>query len=534
MPILQWLTRETDLQASHAVPYRLLEPVAELSAGEPSENMLIQGENLEALKALLPFYAGKVKCVYIDPPYNTGSAFEHYDDNLEHTQWISLMYSRLELLHSLLSEDGFLLCSIDDQEGDYLRVLLDEIFGRGRHFATLYIRVRYPEKTLKQDMAVHKEVERVLVYKKHQSAKPNQPTKDFSFDKFSWYINELEPGIEVELGAKKVIVFKPGQYEIVAGEPSLKGLKEIWATGTILDGNSSGRFFRDYIDGRVELDGLGALYKVSNIGDDGLGYRYITGPKKKGATKGKYFQGVPKDKVNNQDKPEETPLPTFYDFAGSFGNCRTEGGAGFRGGKKPELFIKTMLEHFSNKNDLVLDSFLGSGTTAAVAHKMGRRYIGIEMGEHCITHCAPRLQKVIDGEQGGISEIVNWKGGGGFRFYRLGEPVFDEHGKINPAIRYAHLASHIWFCETRTALEKPATSPLLGIFNGVAYYLLYNGILGDKRPAGGNVLTNPVLRHLPPFDGPKVIYGESSRFGAEKLKIEGITFKQTPYDIKAR
>ena len=116
----------------------------------------------------------------------------------------------------------------------------------------------------------------------------------------------------------------------------------------------------------------------------------------------------------------------------------------------------------------------------------------------------------------------------------MGEPVFDEHGKINPAIRFAHLASHIWFCETRTALDNPAKLPLLGVFNGVAYYLLYNGILGDKRPDGGNVLTTPVLRHLPPFDGPKVIYGESSRLGAERLKAEGITFKQTPYDIKAR
>ena len=145
-----------------------------------------------------------------------------------------------------------------------------------------------------------------------------------------------------------------------------------------------------------------------------------------------------------------------------------------------------------------------------------------------------RLKKVIDGEQGGISQLVNWQGGGGFRFYRLGEPVFDINGRINPNIRFAHLASHIWFCETLTALHKEATSPFLGVFNGVAYYLLFNGILGDKRPDGGNVLTNPVLKLLPVYDGPKVIYGESSRFGVEKLKTLGITFKQTPYDIKAR
>ena len=137
MPILQWLTRETDLQTSLSVPYRLLEPVAELSAGEPSENLLIQGDNLEALKALLPFYAGKVKCIYIDPPYNTKSAFEHYDDNLEHTQWLAMIYPRLELLRELLAEDGSIWVSIDDNEGHYLKVIMDEVFGRKKFVANV-------------------------------------------------------------------------------------------------------------------------------------------------------------------------------------------------------------------------------------------------------------------------------------------------------------------------------------------------------------------------------------------------------------
>jgi adenine-specific DNA-methyltransferase len=165
---------------------------------------------------------------------------------------------------------------------------------------------------------------------------------------------------------------------------------------------------------------------------------------------------------------------------------------------------------------------------------MGRRYIGIEMGEHAVTHCAPRLQKVIDGEQGGISEAMNWKGGGGFRFYRLGASVFDESGKINEKIRFGTLAAHVWFCETKTPLTKKAKSPLLGIHDGTAYYLLFNGILGDKRPDGGNVLTGRVLQDIPVFDGPKVIYGETSRLGAERLRTGKITFKQIPYDIKAR
>lgn len=204
------------------------------------------------------------------------------------------------------------------------------------------------------------------------------------------------------------------------------------------------------------------------------------------------------------------------------------------GTPKPEALLQRIIHISTNPGDLVLDSFLGSGTTAAVAHKMGRRYIGIEMGDHAVTHCVPRLQKVIEGEQGGISAAVNWQGGGGFRFCRLGEPIFNENGRINPSIKFPTLAAHIWFCETRTPFVGAAASPLLGIHDGIAYYLLYNGILGDKRPDGGNVLTSRVLRDLPEHDGPKVIYGEMSRFGTERLRVEGITFKQTPYDIKAR
>jgi len=202
---------------------------------------------------------------------------------------------------------------------------------------------------------------------------------------------------------------------------------------------------------------------------------------------------------------------------------------------KPEHLIQRIVDISTAAGDVVLDSFLGSGTTAAVAHKMGRQYIGIEMGGHAITHCVPRLKKVVDGEQGGISEDVGWKGGAGFRFCKLGSPVFDERGRINPAIRFPHLAAHIWFSETRTPLQRHRKqSALLGVLDDVGYYLLYNGILGDKRPDGGNVLTRRVLADLPAHDGPKVIYGESSRLSAETLKQMGVTFKQTPYDVKAR
>jgi adenine-specific DNA-methyltransferase len=199
---------------------------------------------------------------------------------------------------------------------------------------------------------------------------------------------------------------------------------------------------------------------------------------------------------------------------------------------KPEKLIQRILEIATNENDLVLDSFLGSGTTAAVAHKMNRRYIGIEMGDHAQTHCQPRLQKVVEGEQGGISKTVNWTGGGGFRFYRLGSELFDEYGTINPAIGFASLAAHIWYMETRIPLLTPVDSPLLGIHNGTAYYLLYNGILRDRRPQSGNVLTRAVLDFLPLHDGKKIIYCETSRLGQARLDAEQITFKQIPYDVR--
>ena len=204
---------------------------------------------------------------------------------------------------------------------------------------------------------------------------------------------------------------------------------------------------------------------------------------------------------------------------------------------KPEQLIRRVLQIGSNPSDLVLDSFLGSGTTAAVAHKMGRRYIGIEMGEHARTHCLPRLQKVIEGEQGGISQATGWMGGGGFRFCTLGEPAFDEHGRINPEVRFPTLAAYVWHIEVGESPAHAFDSPLLGIRDGTAYFLLYNGILGDRRPAGGNVLTNAVLQSLNedfPHAGLKVVYGESSRLGLARLTAEGITFHQIPYDLKMR
>ena len=399
------------------------------------DNRLIFGDNLLTLKALEQEFAGKIKCIYIDPPYNTGNAFEHYDDRLEHSLWLSLMRDRLVLMRALLQPEGFICCHIDDSEGHYLKVLMDEIFGRSNYLTTIYVQVRYPSKTLKQDMDFHKEIEQIHVYRKEYGAKPNLPIREQSFAKYIYYVEETGEGKEVVLGGKKVQIFSEGDYRIRKGEPSENGLKEIWASGTILDGNSSGRFFRDYLTGRAKKDGLGAMYKVHGIGDDKFEHRYFTGPKRANATKGKYYQGVPVSQLENIDNQSTSPIENYYDLAGAFGNCRHEGGVEFRSGKKPESLLEAIIRHFSSPGDWVLDSFAGSGTTGAVAHKMQRHWIMVELRDHCHTHCIPRMNKVIDGEDhGGITKAVNWKGGGGFRYYRLGPSLIVEDEWGNPVI----------------------------------------------------------------------------------------------------
>lgn len=399
-----------------------------LPNGKPWKgNMLIHGDNLLALKALEQDYAGCVKCIYIDPPYNTGSAFEYYDDNLQHSIWLDLMYRRLQTLKNLLSDDGFICCHIDDSEGHYLKTLMDEVFGRNNYLTTFYVRVRYADKTLKQDMDYHKEIEYIHVYRKNYGAKPNKNEIIETFEKFNYYFTEGSPAKTITLGGKKVDIFEKGQWSVEQRNGSKDGRKEIWASGTILDGNSSGRFFRDYLTGRYNDDGYGVLYKVYGIGDDNFEYRYFTGPQKEGATKGKYYQGVPTSQLESKEVVKYAPINNFYDLAANFGNCRTEGGAEFRGGKKPEILLQLILSHFSNDGDLILDSFLGSGTTAAVATKMKRKFIGIEMGNHSYSLCYPRLKKVISGnDQTGISKAQNWNGGGGFRFYELAPSLLKE------------------------------------------------------------------------------------------------------------
>lgn len=387
--------------------------------GNLQQNLLIKGNNLLALYSLRERLEGKVKLIYIDPPYNTESDSFKYNDSFNHSSWMLFMKNRLEIAKKLLKEDGFICCQINDDEQAYLKVLMDEVFGRENYLTTLYIRVRYSDKTLKSDMDFHKEIEQIHIYRKSPLAKPILDKKEVGLDKYCSYFKELGTGKVIELGGKKVEIFAKDQFAIEEREASEFGLKEIWASGTILDGNSSGRFFRDYLTGRSEVDGLGAMYKVYGIGDDRFNYRYFTGAKKENATKGKYYQGVPSSQLENPDATKTTPIPSFYDLAGSFGNCRLEGEADFRSGKKPESLLAIILKHFSLENDIVLDYHLGSGTTCAVAQKMGRRWIGIEQMDYIEHITKERLKRVIEGEQGGISKAVNWQGGGSFIYLEL-------------------------------------------------------------------------------------------------------------------
>ncbi|WP_101000214.1 site-specific DNA-methyltransferase [Helicobacter pylori] len=391
---------------------------------DKNTNYLIKGNNLIALHSLKKKFAKQVKCIYIDPPYNTGNDSFNYNDNFNHSSWLVFMKNRLEAAREFLSDDGVIFVQCDDNEQAYLKVLMDEIFGRENFEVNYFIQVRYGDKTLAEKNNYQKLIEQILCYKKNTNFIPNKDKENYSIENFVWKIDTKTPIKTIELKGRIVEIFTEQNYQITKELPNENLLKETWASGTVLTGNASGKFFDEYLSSRVEEDGLKVLYKVHGIGEDGLGYRFFTGPKKIGAKQGKFYSGIPLVRLKEMKEGKSIkykPIENFIDLSGSFGNCRLEGDASFRAGKKPEALISRILEISTNENDLVLDFFAGSGTTCAVAHKMKRRYIGIEQMDYIETITKERLKKVIEGEQGGISKKCGFKGGGSFVYAELKE-----------------------------------------------------------------------------------------------------------------
>ena len=372
-----------------------------MSENDIFDNRLIFGDNLLALKALESEFAGKVKCVFIDPPYNTGSAFEHYDDGLEHSIWLGLMRDRLEIIRRLLSEDGSLWITIDDNEAHYLKVMCDEIFGRVNFVANCLWQKVYSERMDARGFSVSHD--HVLVYQKSNDFAPIQLSKEQNSSQFKFFDKITGKYY------RRRSLRKEGSESRREDRPSM------WYSIKAPDGTD--------------------IYPVKPDGTEGR-WRW---KKENLITNSELIEYVKKDNCweiyvkQFLEANASRPPATFWsnEEVGHNHEAKLEvrafNSVSVFDTPKPERLIKRVLDIATKPNDLVLDSFAGSGTTGAVAHKMGRRWIMIELGEHCHTHIIPRLQKVIDGEdQGGISKAVNWKGGGGFRYYQLAPSLLEK------------------------------------------------------------------------------------------------------------
>lgn len=507
MPTLTWLSRGEDMRGAALVPYCALADVPDMGYGDSvAGNLLIHADNLKGLKALCPHYASSVKCVFIDPPYNTRTDFVHYRDNLEHAQWLEMMYPRLTLLYQLLADDGSIWVIIDDDEGHYLKVLMDEIFGRKNFVANVVWQKKYsPHNKTKLLSDNH---DHILCYAKNKqqwqafllprTAEMNNRYKNPDNDPRGRWKPADSSGYDSEKDDKKYPIITPSGKS-VSPPPGRTWL-----------------YSREKFEAERAQDRIWFGKKGDSIPQI---KRYLT-EVKDGITSSTIWLHT--EAGHNQNSRQEAnalnaknPFPTA----------------------KPERLIQRVLHLATKPGDLVLDSFLGSGTTAAVAHKMNRRYIGLEMEQTAITHCAPRLRAVIDGEQGGISKDVNWQGGGGFRFLRLGGEVFDEDGAVSAGLAFADLAAHLWFAEThKPFVPQKQSSPFLGVYNNTGYALLYNGILGDKKVDGGNILTGKTLaairRDAKGFGGGIVVYAYGNRFGKVRMQNENLDWRQIPYDCK--
>jgi site-specific DNA-methyltransferase (adenine-specific)/adenine-specific DNA-methyltransferase len=529
MPTLDWIGKKAVVNHHREVPFHLLHDVPELSIGQAdSGNLIVEGDNLLALKALLPYYAGQVKCIYIDPPYNTGNENWIYNDNVNspeirkwlgkvvggemedlsrHDKWLCMMYPRLSLLREMLKDDGAIFISIDDSEFDRLKMIMNEIYGVSNFVCTLIWKRRTSPDSRNLN-GVSSDHEYILCYRKSSELRFIGAKKDLA--KYKNPDNDsLGPWMSDNLTGLANKRERPNlHYDVV--HPT---------TGKHYPAHPS----RGWIYGPEKMNQLIAEGK-------------ILWPKNP--------NGRPRLKRYLTDmKSSTTGFSTILDAPGNV--SATKSLAEILGPKifafpKPVDLIKVLLEQVSDSDSLILDSFAGSGTTGHAVMKLNeedggnRRFILVEMDMNISRNVtAERLRHICDGYYKPDGKSV--KGlGSGFRFCQLGTPCFDEFGRINPSVTFADLARHIFFTETGNPLPSQTTTngPLIGKHQDKAVYLLYNGILKDKRPDNGNVLTQAVLDCLPHHNGLKVIYGAACRFSASRLKRGNIVFKQIPYEIR--
>lgn len=430
---LTWIGKnDPQYDVANIEPRILIEDPEKSYGDSNTENMLIHGDNLLALKALEQEYSGKIKCIYIDPPYNTGNAFEHYDDNLEHSIWLNLMNERFKVLYNLLAEDGVFFIHLDDIEVHYCKIMLDELFGRN-NFISQITYERSSVSGIGQGGTLVNTGEYILFYKKN-----NLNIKEmYDYKPIELKVMKRYNKIITNYGKKELI----DEFISKSNGLPVKVYKHI-------DFSIDSFSFKDYGKNKNKIDdeyasNFNNLFRTFLVQkENSFQQELLSMMNKKELFSVEYTpsRGKNKDKLTNLYYYNKELIGWLKDSAvmenGKVvktskmtniwkhedipkADLPNEGGISFPRGKKPEQLLKRIIEMTTKEGDYILDSFLGSGTTAATAHKMNRKWIGIELGDHCYTHCLPRLQKVMDGEQGGISKTVNWQGGGGFKFYEL-------------------------------------------------------------------------------------------------------------------
>lgn len=454
-----WPDKRKSILAANAPINKTLRPCREESVNfDTTENLYIEGDNLEVLKLLQETYLGKVKMIYIDPPYNTGNDFVYNDDfkqkaeeylensgqydeygnqmvqNTEsngrfHTDWLNMMYPRLKLAKDLLADDGVIFISIDDNEVDNLKKICDDIYGVQNYVSTHHIQVRYAEKSLADGKIVKPVMEYILIYVKEQNKFcMNLPLEEYTDENFIFKIDVNEQGKRLEYDdGTRIEVFYPGQWQLIkANKSNIDLLKETWVSGTIYSKMSYGQVVKKYMEPRYGEDGLGCLYKVYGRGDDGLGYRYYVGPNKKKSTRCKMYSGMPlerkKEILSGNKTYREVPISNLMNYAAEFGNIVNEGGMKFNSGKKPVKLLKELVNYNIGKDIVILDFFSGSATTAHAVMQLNaedggkRKFIMVQLPE-----LTDEKSEAYKAGYKNICEI------GKERIRRAGKKILEEH-----------------------------------------------------------------------------------------------------------